>query len=137
MHHWLNLLSSKSLLARLSKWLVVLILTFSLGAHWMFLQSVAWVGMVVNYSHDASLSEALSKTFDGKHPCCLCKFVQEGKAKEKKQEAQKPLKEIEKSLPADTLLVVVPPPTPALFFNAPLLANSRVETPPTPPPEPA
>ena len=36
----------------------------------------------------APLTEALAKTFDGRHPCSLCKMVAEGKRSERKQEAQ-------------------------------------------------
>jgi hypothetical protein len=71
-----------------SRWLVVLALTLSLGAHWALLQSVAWVGMMAAYSRDGFIAEALSKTFDGQHPCCLCKMIQQGRAAEKKQEPQ-------------------------------------------------
>lgn len=42
----------------------------------------------VSHSRAASLSEALTKTFDGKHPCSLCKAIQKGRADEKKQEQQ-------------------------------------------------
>jgi len=70
----------------------VLVMVLSLGLHWAFLQSVAWVGMIVSYSHDASLAEAVSKTFDGKHPCCLCKMIQEGGADEKQQEPKQKVK---------------------------------------------
>ena len=35
-----------------------------------------------------SFCAALSKTFDGKHPCKLCKLVKEGKKSESKSEAQ-------------------------------------------------
>ena len=76
------------MLVRLSKWVVVLALTFSLGAHWAFLQSVAWVSMIVSYSRDASFVEAVGKTFDGNHPCCLCKAIKQGRSEEKKQEQQ-------------------------------------------------
>lgn len=66
----------------------MLVLVLSLGLHWALLQTVAWTGMIVSYSQGASFKEALSKTFDGKHPCCLCKVVQQGRAAEKKQEGQ-------------------------------------------------
>jgi hypothetical protein len=65
--------------ARLPKLAVITALAGSIGLHWGFFQSVAWVGMVINYSHDAPLPEALVKTFDGKHPCCLCKEIAKGK----------------------------------------------------------
>jgi len=70
----------------------VMVLVLSLGLHWAFLQSVAWVGMIVSYSHKASLAEAVSKTFDGKHPCCLCKMIQKGRADEKQQEQKQTVK---------------------------------------------
>ena len=124
-----------TLLARISKCLVVLTLTLSIGAHWMFLQSVAWVGMVVNYSHNATFSEALNKTFDGRHPCKLCKFVQEGKDNEKKQDTQKPTKEIEKFLPVGRAFTLCPPELAPVTFRAPAQAGLRVEPPPVPPPE--
>lgn len=120
---------------RLAKLAVVLTLTLSLGAHWTFLQSVAWVGMVVNYSHDATLGEAFSKTFDGQHPCKLCKFVQAGKAAEKKQNAEKPKKELDKSLPVARAFALYPPGLEPLTFSASQPADARVEPPPIPPPK--
>jgi len=66
----------------------VLVLVLSLGLNWALLQTIAWTGMIVSYSRAASLSEALTKTFDGKHPCSLCKAIQKGRADEKKQEQQ-------------------------------------------------
>jgi hypothetical protein len=73
-------------LYRLSKLAIVTALAFSIGLHWGFLQSVAWVGMVVSYSHDGSFGEALEKTFDGKHPCALCKAIAKGKKSDRKSE---------------------------------------------------
>jgi hypothetical protein len=43
-----------------------------LGGHWVLLQSIAWTRMLVDYSHDGSLAEAIGKTFDGRHPCKMC-----------------------------------------------------------------
>ena len=43
--------------------------------------------MVINYSQDAAMVEALVKTFDGKHPCSLCKEIAKGKQSEKKSES--------------------------------------------------
>lgn len=70
---------------RSGKILVALALAFSLGAHWSLLQVVAWVNMTVSYAQDASIGEALEKTFDGKHACKLCKLVDEGKQQEQQQ----------------------------------------------------
>jgi len=74
---------------RLSKLSVVLALVMVIGGHWALLQSAAWLGMAVSFSKTESVSVALEKTFDGKHPCPLCKIVKAGKASEKKQELLK------------------------------------------------
>lgn len=81
--------------SRLSKLAVVAALACSIGLHWAFFQSVAWMGMIVSYSHDAPLTEALTKTFDGKHPCCLCKQIAKGKQSEKKSEPAPVVKKLE------------------------------------------
>lgn len=74
--------------SRACRWGIVAAVCLSLGAHWAFLQTAAWTGMIVSYSRDASLTEALSKTFDGQHPCCLCKMIQKGRADDNKQAGQ-------------------------------------------------
>ena len=66
------------MLYRLTRIAIVAALACSIGLHWGFLQSAAWVGMVIHYSQDAPLKEALVKTFDGKHPCALCKEIAKG-----------------------------------------------------------
>ena len=58
------------------------------GGHWMVLQSVAWSAMLVQYSRNANLVSAVEQTFDGKHPCPLCKKIAQGRHDEKKPEAQ-------------------------------------------------
>ena len=67
----------------------VLVLVLSLGLHWALLQTVAWTGMIISYSRDASFTEAVSKTFDGEHPCPMCKMIKKGRAEEKEQQQQK------------------------------------------------
>ena len=77
------------MLLRLHKWVVVVALVTLIGGHWAILQSAAWAGMIFNYSHRSTVSEAIDKTFSGKFPCKLCKIVRAGKAAEKKQEMVK------------------------------------------------
>ena len=77
------------MLRRIEQWLVVTLLVVLIGGHWAILQSAAWVGMLVNYSNTTTLSEAWTKTFDGKHPCKMCKLVREGKKSERKQDLLK------------------------------------------------
>jgi hypothetical protein len=42
--------------------------------------------MVISYSQDGSVVEAVTKTFDGSHQCNLCKSIAKGKKSEKKSE---------------------------------------------------
>jgi hypothetical protein len=68
------------------KILIVVALASSIGLHWAFLQTVAWAGMIVSYAQESPLTEAVVKTFDGQHPCKLCKQIEKGKGSEKKSE---------------------------------------------------
>ena len=54
------------------------------------MQSVAWAGMIVTRSHSASLSTAIRTTFDGQHPCTLCKVVVAGTAAEQREPSTDP-----------------------------------------------
>src|ERR1700691_3900323 len=57
-----------------------------LGAHWALLQTVAWTTMLADNLCIHSVKEAVTETFDGNHPCCLCKAIAAGKQSEKKTE---------------------------------------------------
>jgi hypothetical protein len=56
-----------------------------LGGHWAILQVGAWAGMAVSYSQQAGLMAGLSQTFDGEHPCPICKAIQDGQKHEQKK----------------------------------------------------
>ena len=66
---------------------VSLALFFIMGGPWAVLQSIAWAKMVVEYSRDTSVGEALSKTFDGEHPCGMCKKISKVRSEERKSPA--------------------------------------------------
>ncbi|HHY84591.1 MAG TPA: hypothetical protein GYA07_03515 [Verrucomicrobia bacterium] len=72
---------------RIVQCLVAFLLVASIGGHWALLQSVAWVGMIIDHSREAPLSVALQKTFSGDNPCSLCKAVEAGKKSEKEKKA--------------------------------------------------
>lgn len=55
-------------------------------APWAALQSVAWANMIISYSQKAPFKVALMHTFDGKHPCRLCKAIAAARKSEKKKE---------------------------------------------------
>ncbi len=69
-----------SLVSSLVKIIAVVVLSISLGLHWLVLQTAAWGGMVVRFSQTESLCTAIEKTLDGRHPCQLCRLVQAGRA---------------------------------------------------------
>ncbi|WP_142659583.1 hypothetical protein [Methylacidimicrobium tartarophylax] len=52
------------------------------GGHWVLWQGAAWAGMLVRYSQSYGMETGLYMTFDGKHPCQICKRVVKGKNKE-------------------------------------------------------
>ena|ERR1041384_5448608 len=105
-----------------------------MGAHWTILQSVAWTRMMISYSQQSSFKEALEKTFDGKHPCPICKVVKAGRCSEPDQERQKlPLK-LELFIYRVPVQGVYPPslePLRQLVFG---VSSLPAEVPPTPPP---
>src|ERR1051325_9194225 len=69
-------------LLRLGQVLMLLVLFAASGGHWMVLQSLAWTRMLVSYSQRGQFAEAVTKTFDGRHPCALCKKIERGKSNE-------------------------------------------------------
>ncbi len=112
---------------------MVFVLVLAIGGHWVLLQSAAWVGMAVNFSKTDSLSVTLQKTFNGKHPCRVCKLVKDGKAAEKKEQQQKLGTKIDfHLLPGSSRLI---PPSPARHL-APTASHAmaRAEVPLLPPP---
>lgn len=122
------------MLYRLPRLAIVAALACSIGLHWGILQSVAWLGMVVNYSQDGTVGEALAKTLDGKHPCALCKAIAKGKQTENKSEFPTGGKKFEFSYSATVFVFSAP----THFWKAGRLedrACSLNHAPPAPPPK--
>jgi len=80
-------------------------LASSIGLHWAFLQSFAWATMLADNLTTTSFSAAIQRTFDGKHPCALCKTVAEGSKSEKESELLQPLKKFEGVSQASAIVV--------------------------------
>ena len=114
---------------------LVLALSFSMGLHWVSLQSAAWVGMVVTYSQETTLLQGVAMTFDGEHPCRWCRRVEQGGSSQKQQQICFPVTKVEYLVPE------------TVTFTGNLAVTdlvSRIQTlpqgalrlaPPTPPPE--
>jgi hypothetical protein len=117
----------------LAKFLIVMALSASIGLHWVLLQSVAWSTMLADNLRTTSFTQAMQRTFDGKHPCCLCKAIASGKSSERKADANFSLKKFE--FPLAKVLAPLSPPAPRqLWTRDNLFARVRLLPPPTPPP---
>ena len=115
------------------KVLVVMALVLTTGLHWAALQTVAWTTMLANHLCDDSFAQAVSKTFDGLHPCCLCKAIAAAKKAGKKSEAVSPVLKMEGLPVAGPLVLIAPAPQEPLPLTD-ILAESHVSKPPVPPP---
>jgi hypothetical protein len=112
--------------------LVFAVLTAT-GAHWAVLQSVAWTTMLADNLRASSLHEAVERTFDGRHPCSLCKALAEGKKSGPKSEFPLQLKKFE-FLQAPVRFVFLRPAHFYLLTTSDFFVKSVSQTPPTPPP---
>jgi hypothetical protein len=107
------------------------------GGHWGAMQTLAWSGMLWNYTQaDGSLLSGVKKTFDGEHPCTMCDSIKTAKEKEQ----SKPVtlvsaKKIE-SLPAPMRAALPLPDCRAFVFPAAadVRPAARADAPPVPVP---
>src|SRR5262245_25983512 len=98
-----------------AKVVVAIMLSLVMGLHWAVLQSFGWVQMFVSFAQTEPVRQALIKTFDGKHPCNVCKLVQDGKQTENKQTVKKFEAKFDYWLGVEDVLLFPPQPSPALF----------------------
>jgi hypothetical protein len=113
--------------------LIALALASSIGLHWAFLQAVAWAGMVISYSQEAPLTEAVAKTFDGQHPCPLCKQIAKGKRSEEKPDYKFEVSKLKFQYTQVAFVFSAP----SVFCEFPALEHSSdllTHAPPIPPP---
>jgi len=106
------------------------------GTHWTVLQTVAWTSMLARNLCTTSAREAVVETFDGKHPCCLCKAIAAGKKSEKKKEFVASWKQFE-FISSRTAFTFQPPETFTLLPEPCVTWNTLMQEPPVPPPRTA
>ena len=119
--------------ARFGRGCVLVALIVSTGAHWATLQTVAWTAMLADNLRTHALGEAMTFTFDGKHPCCLCRAIAAGKQSERKAEFPPPVSKFEFP-PLPETLVLVAPSSFRILPMADIFTESLPLRPPTPPP---
>ena len=113
------------------------------GGPYAILQVYAWTNMLVSYSQESTLKQAVSDTFSGEKPCHLCEKIAEVKSKEPGEEKPEvPLPPSASKLLNDlfppTIATLADPfsnpfPQPAFLTGAELLSLSA-SGPPVPPP---
>lgn len=104
----------------------------------MALQGVAWVTMLVDNSRNGSLVEAVGKTFDGQHPCSLCKAVASGQTEEREQKEAlvDPFAKLVAVLVTETPVAVLPS-SDLFYFTLSARPQSVDDSLPSPPPRAA
>ena len=119
--------------ARFAKMAMIVTLVTTTGAHWAFLQSFAWTTMLAENLSHGSMSQAVSRTFDGQHPCPICKAIAAGKKSEKKKDSALQLQKFEFPLANENPALTAPcpyqPPPPSVAFP-----KVQIQRPPVPPP---
>jgi hypothetical protein len=99
---------SVRVLQRSGKFLVVLTLVLTTGAHWAALQTIAWTKMLANNLCTQSVTEAVANTFDGEHPCPICKAIAAAKKAQQKAEFALQSQKLEYPPPSPNFLPVAP-----------------------------
>ena len=119
---------------RTGKIFLVVALVAMLGAHWALLQTVAWTTMLADNLHANSFQDAVTMTFDGKHPCPICQAIEAGKKSEKKAAAVLAGQKLEFPPVKDLFVLIAPSRFKLLplvnskapaFFQKPLLEPPR------------
>jgi hypothetical protein len=81
---------------RIARIFLVFALILSVGGHWALLQVTAWASMLVSFTQQTSLVDAVSQTFDGEHPCELCKLALRGAAEDRQRGDSAPQQTVKK-----------------------------------------
>lgn len=115
----------------------MLLAGLSVGLHWGAVQVIGWAEMTLEFSRTATLTEALEMTFDGEHPCHLCKLVQEHGSPSQEKDKNPSKTEIKLppvSLWADSLTLGERHFQKSRLIIADFFAPARRDPPPLPPP---
>jgi len=112
----------------------------TLGGNLAALQMVAWARMLVQFSKTDTVGAAISKTFDGKHPCALCLTIRESRQQEGNSAAQG-LSSVDDKLrelfwvPNSPVSLTEIPLTTSVLPAEDSFYSGYISLPPTPPPK--
>ncbi|QTN31539.1 hypothetical protein HZ994_04095 [Akkermansiaceae bacterium] len=113
------------------------------GGPYALIQAYAWANMILAYSQDGPIGDAVADTFSGQKPCSLCKKIEAAKESDTKENREnKPLalssaKPFQDLFPPSTVALKgrFPAPYACPVFAAPGDPSSLPATgPPAPPP---
>lgn len=90
--------------------------------------------MILTYSKSESLTVAVEQTFDGEHPCGMCKDISQSKKSEEKPASAKSDKKIESLAGASSEALFVFAPDPLWSVCDPCFIAGHADSPPVPPP---
>jgi len=90
--------------------------------------------MVVQFSQEAPIEVAVAKTFEGKHPCKICKLVKHGKESEEKFPAIKEKTKLDLWIPVREVALTLPAQEHDFGISRTTSFQPRSEPPPFPPP---
>jgi len=99
-------------------------LALLLGWNSTVLQGLAWCSMVVTYGQQAPLKTAVAWTFDGRHPCQLCRLAPKTASSEQQPKSIQKASKVEGVVPILSGLVVPQ-------FPVPLPVFAQASTPPS------
>lgn len=122
---------------RWSSSLAVVLLSLTLGWHWLALQSIAWASMLIERTGESSFSVAWTTTFDGQHPCRICKAVAEGQSDETRTTSTVSVHMLEAAAPTTLAVVISAPRVEPVALRAHPDPKSRADRPILPPPRQA
>jgi hypothetical protein len=121
---------------RLGQALLIVAVLAATGTDWFILQSVAWTTMLADNLRTTTFSHALERTFDGKHPCCLCKQIAQGRRSEKRSQFSSPWKKLE-FVRNEVGFAILAPTSFRRLRAGDTFAYSLTHAPPLPPPRAA
>jgi len=93
--------------------------------------------MLVGNTGDYGLTEAVTRTFDGEHPCCLCDFISDAEQPGDGQQESNTVDFVSFKLVPIRLVQLQPPSSSRREFRPLVLSYpAREEIPTVPPPRP-
>jgi hypothetical protein len=106
------------------------------GLHWGVLQSIAWSRMIIEYSGEYGVAAGIRYTFDGNHPCPMCKSIEQAQSESSPADAMRASlapADLRCTVPASGA-AVAPPPAHHRRLREPAAFGGRVADQPLVPP---